>query len=209
MGKGNNIIPNGHFHKDWQKRVKTWFNQPARKERRRIARRNKALAIAPRPAAGRLRPQVRCQTFKYNTRLRQGRGFSLDELRAAGINKRYARSIGIAVDVRRRNKSVESLQLNVQRLKEYQGKLILFPKRLSKPAKGDATEEEMKLATQLKGKLLPLVDVKKPEKARAITEEERKVKCYDRLRQARAHQRLAGKRAKKAKEAGGDDPGKA
>lgn len=67
----------------------------------------------------------------------------------------------------------------------------------------------MKLATQLKGKLLPLVDVKKPEKARAITEEERKVKCYDRLRQARAHQRLAGKRAKKAKEAGGDDPGKA
>lgn len=56
---------------------------------------------------------------------------------------------------------------------------------------------------------MPLVDVKKPEKARAITEEERKVKCYDRLRQARAHQRLAGKRAKKAKEAGGDDPGKA
>lgn len=81
MGKGNNAIPNGHFHKDWQKHVKTWFNQPARKERRRTARRHKALAIAPRPAAGCLRPQVRCQTFKYNTRLREGRGFSLDELK--------------------------------------------------------------------------------------------------------------------------------
>uniref|UniRef100_A0A8C7AGH8 Large ribosomal subunit protein eL13 n=1 Tax=Neovison vison TaxID=452646 RepID=A0A8C7AGH8_NEOVI len=24
-----------HFHKDWQRRVATWFNQPARKIRRR------------------------------------------------------------------------------------------------------------------------------------------------------------------------------
>jgi len=208
MGKGNNAIPNGHFHKDWQKHVKTWFNQPARKERRRAARRVKALTIAPRPAAGCLRPQVRCQTFKYNTRLREGRGFSLDELKAAGINKKEARTIGISVDVRRRNKSVESLQLNVQRLKEYRNKLILFPKKLSKPNKGDATEEEMKLATQLKGKLLPRTAWVKPEKARAITDEERKVKVFDRLRQARAHKRLAGKRAKKAKEAGIEIPEK-
>jgi large subunit ribosomal protein L13e len=35
MVKHNNVIPNGHF-KGWQNYVKTWFNQPARKQRRRI-----------------------------------------------------------------------------------------------------------------------------------------------------------------------------
>ena len=25
--KRNNIVPNQHFHKDWQNYVKTWFNQ--------------------------------------------------------------------------------------------------------------------------------------------------------------------------------------
>jgi hypothetical protein len=34
--KHNNVIPNGHFKKGWQNYVKTWFNQPARKQRRRI-----------------------------------------------------------------------------------------------------------------------------------------------------------------------------
>ncbi|KTG47693.1 hypothetical protein cypCar_00019297 [Cyprinus carpio] len=45
----NGMILNPHFHKDWQKRVRTWFNQPARKIRRRKARQAKARRIAPRP----------------------------------------------------------------------------------------------------------------------------------------------------------------
>lgn len=60
-------------------------------------------------------------------------------MQAAGIRKREARTIGIAVDYRRQNKSVESLQQNVQRLKEYRAKLILFPKKMSKPRKEDAS----------------------------------------------------------------------
>jgi hypothetical protein len=36
MVKHNNVVPNGHFKKHWQNYVKTWFNQPARKKRRRI-----------------------------------------------------------------------------------------------------------------------------------------------------------------------------
>jgi large subunit ribosomal protein L13e len=36
MVKHNNVIPNGRFKKHWQNYVKTWFNQPARKQRRRI-----------------------------------------------------------------------------------------------------------------------------------------------------------------------------
>merc|ERR1711963_1189838 len=61
-------IPNGHFRKDWQRMVKTWFNQPMRKKRRRVAREAKAAAVAPRPVAGMLRPVVRCPTFKYNSK---------------------------------------------------------------------------------------------------------------------------------------------
>ena len=58
----------------------------------------------------------------------------------AGLNAGFARSIGIAVDHRRRNKSVESLQQNVQRLKEYRSKLILFPIHPNrKLKKGEAT----------------------------------------------------------------------
>lgn len=60
-------------------------------------------------------------------------------LQAAGIHKKTARTIGIAVDSRRRNRSTESLQANVQRLKEYRSKLILFPRKASAPKKGDST----------------------------------------------------------------------
>lgn len=81
MGKGNNMIPNGHFHKDWQRYVKCWFNQPARKYRRRQNRIKKAKAVAPRPAKGSLRPVVRCPTVRYHTKVRAGRGFTLDELK--------------------------------------------------------------------------------------------------------------------------------
>lgn len=74
-----------------------------------------------------LRPVVHCPTFRYHTKVRAGRGFTLAELKASGLNKKFARSIGVAVDPRRRNKSIESLQTNAQRLKEYRAKLILFP----------------------------------------------------------------------------------
>lgn len=60
-------------------------------------------------------------------------------MQAAGIHKKTARTIGISVDPRRRNRSTESLQANVQRLKEYRSKLILFPRKASAPKKGDST----------------------------------------------------------------------
>lgn len=60
-----------------------------------------------------LRPAVRCPTLKYNTKLRAGRGFTIEELKAAGIRKKEALSIGIPVDHRRKNRSVEGLEMNV------------------------------------------------------------------------------------------------
>ena len=156
--RGNKIIPNAHFRKHWQTRVKTWFNQPGQKKRRRVKRLRKAAAIAPRPSAGPLRPVVHCPTARYNIRIRAGRGFTLEELKViciamyvecvcssclvyvqqAGIPRKFAPTIGIAVDHRRRNRSLESVQVNSQRLKEYMSRLILFPRKSKRPMKGDS-----------------------------------------------------------------------
>ena len=79
--KRNGMIPNAHFKKHWQRRVRTWFDQPGKKKTRRLKRLKKAAEIAPRPAAGLLRPIVHCPTFKYNSRIRAGKGFTLEELK--------------------------------------------------------------------------------------------------------------------------------
>uniref|UniRef100_A0A452G913 60S ribosomal protein L13 n=1 Tax=Capra hircus TaxID=9925 RepID=A0A452G913_CAPHI len=176
----NGMILKPHFHKDWQRRVATWFNQPAGKIRRRKAGQAKAR-----------RPAVR-----DHRKVRAGRGFSLEELRVAGIHKKVARTFGISVDPRRRNKCTESRQANAQRLKEYCSKLILFPRKPSAPKKGDSSAEELKLATQLTGP---------KEKARVITEEGKNFKAFASLRIARANTRLFGIRAKRAKEAAEQD----
>jgi large subunit ribosomal protein L13e len=59
------------------------------------------------------------------------------------LTSQYAQTIGIAVDYRRKNRSEEGLNENVQRLKAYQSKLVLFPKASSKGKKiGKARKAE-------------------------------------------------------------------
>ena len=86
-----------------------------------------------------LRPAVRAPTVRYNRKLREGRGFTLAELKEAGVGRKEARGVGIVVDHRRRNLSEEGKALNVERLKAYKAKLIVFPRKASKPKKGDST----------------------------------------------------------------------
>ena len=100
---------------------------------------------------------------------------------------------------------MESLQRNVQRLKEYQSKLILFPVKSSKPRKGDATEEDIKKATQMEGHVMPVKQVVKRQRAMELTDDLKKFKAFNSIRQARAVARLWGIRAKKAREAEADD----
>ena len=197
MVKHNNEIPHQHWHKVCQQdHIRTWFNQPARKSRRRAARQAKAAAIAPRPVAGLLRPVVHPSTIKYNYKLRQGRGFTFLELKEAGINRKEARSIGIAVDHRRRNRSAESLQLNSQRLKEYKAKLIVFPRKRGKPKAGDADAAELEKAEQLKGPLVPMPAKAADEAPVTITDAMKSVEAYHKIRVLRADYRLFGVRQK-------------
>ncbi|XP_078182723.1 large ribosomal subunit protein eL13z-like [Carex rostrata] len=205
MVKHNNVIPNGHFKKHWQNYVRTWFNQPARKTRRRIARQKKAVQIFPRPTAGNLRPIVQCQTLKYNMKSRAGRGFSLEELKAAGISKKAARTIGIAVDHRRKNRSLEGLQANVQRLKTYNAKTVIYPRKNRKFKAGDSTPEELATATQVTGEYMPIVPEKRTVELVKVTDEMKSFKAYGKLRVERMNQRQIGARIKKAAEAEKDE----
>ncbi|KAG0172969.1 60S ribosomal protein L13 [Apophysomyces sp. BC1034] len=198
--KHNNQLPNQHFRKQWQRRVKTWFDQAGRKKSRRIARIQKATRVAPRPVDGLLRPIVRCPTQRYNMKLRAGRGFTFDELKEAGVARKEARSIGIAVDHRRRNKSQESLELNVQRLKAYKAKLIVFPRKAAAPKKGDSEAAEVASAVQFRGAILPIEQAAPAAEARAITAEEKKVNAFMKLRYARSAARTLGAREKRARD---------
>ncbi|KAK9696269.1 60S ribosomal protein L13 [Basidiobolus ranarum] len=108
-------------------------------------------------------------------------------------------TIGISVDHRRRNKSDESLNLNVQRLKAYKAKLIVFPKKAGKAKKGDSEATDVAEAKQLSGPVMPVTQVYKKEKARKVTDEEKSASAYATLRNVRSEQRYRGIREKRAK----------
>ena len=80
MVKHNNVIPNVHRRKHWQRNVKVWLNQAGRKHRRVVARRAKAADSGSRPVDS-LRPAVRCTTIRYNPRQRLGRGILIVKFR--------------------------------------------------------------------------------------------------------------------------------
>merc|ERR1711939_156432 len=204
MKHNNQIHSCRKFRKYWQRYVKTWFNQPARKASRRAARDKKAALVHPRPVAGAVRPVVHPPTVKYNSKVRVGRGFSLAELKAVKLGKLEARSLGIAVDPRRRNRSVNGKQANEQRLREYKANLVVFP-RNAKKAKGgwkaDASADETAVAQQVTAQV-----VMRPTKAaaagefRKITAEEAKANTTRSLKAAWNDARLVGYRAKRAQE---------
>jgi len=200
MVKHNNIIPNAHFRKDWQRFVRTWFDQPAQKERRRVAREARAKRIAPRPLE-KLRPAVRGQTVKYNRKVREGRGFTKAEVKAAGLSAKAAQSFGISIDKRRRNSSEESFKLNVKRIQQYKSKLVVFPRNGKKEKKGDTPVAQRGTAHAAGlAPVLPIKNVQPRFVARKITKEESSANVHATLRKTLLHQKLWGRREKRAKD---------
>ncbi|KAJ4378135.1 60S ribosomal protein L13 [Neocucurbitaria cava] len=201
--KHNQQIQKNHFHKDWQRYVRVHFDQPGKKKSRRNARVAKAAKVAPRPV-DLLRPVVRCPTIKYNRRVRPGRGFSLVELKAAGIPRKFARTIGISVDPRRQNLSEEGLKANVERLQEFRKRLILFPRRNGKTKQGDASAEDIKVAKDAEkivsstASVLPIKNVIEFEQG-PISDYKGEENAFRKLRDQRSEARLVGVREKRAK----------
>merc|ERR1711898_73057 len=178
------MVKHNHAIQKCHSRVKTWLEQPMRAKRRRLNRLTKAAKIAPRPVSGALRPAVHCPTVKYNRKVRFGRGFTLDELKAAGLGAKQAQSIGIAVDHRRKNRREESLQANVQRMK--------------KPKSGDASTEELSKVTQLSGAVQPIKKASPRCKAQKVDAKAKS--AYVTMRIARSDAKYIGVREKRAKE---------
>ena len=188
MVKHNNIVPNLHFHKKFLQssrgplHVKINLNQATRKKARRLARAKRAAAIAPRPTEL-LRPVVQCQTQRYSSKQRLGRGFTLAELKAAGLNPSYARSIGISVDHRRSNRCQESLDRNVARLTEYKKNLVVLKKADAVPADTHTT-----------GTIQPMVKPADEIVMESVTDEMKNFTAYTAIRLARQETRVAGQR---------------
>ena len=205
MVKHNNVLPNVHLRKHWQTNVKVWLNQAARKKRRLQARRAKAAANAPRPIDN-LRPLVNCTTIRYNHRQRNGRGFTLQEIKATGLGVQFARSIGISVDHRRKNKSQEGLERNRQRLLKYLNSLVLFPQNEKTPVTkakagilNDTPKENQNVNPDATVNSLPKLIKRVKPIGSALLDSAKKGKVYRTIRQEWNNQRNEGKRLKKAK----------
>ena len=123
-------------------------------------------------------------------------------LQAAGISKSYAPTIGISVDPRRANLSEEGLAANVERLKAYQARLIVFPKNNRKSKQKGPSKEELNVepTSSLRaafGVETPIVagfsEIKKSDIPKSTG-------AYKALRKARSDAKLVGVREKRAKE---------
>lgn len=125
-------------------------------------------------------------------------------IQAAGIPKLFAPTVGIAVDHRRRNLSEESLAANVERLKAYKARLIVFPRRSNKVKSTDTPKEERSAeTTQDLGSVFGIeqavapgfTEIKKNELPKSV-----EGGAYRLLRKARSDARLVGVRQKRADE---------
>merc|ERR1711935_244171 len=204
MVKHNNVIQSSHLRKHWMRRVKCFFNQPAHKKLRAQRRAAKAAAGGVAPVS-KLRPVVFGQTRKHGNKVKFGRGFSIEELQAAGLTMSFARSVGISCDHRRHNKNAETMAQNVERLTQYKAKLILFPKRTDQPKKGeinDSTADRLATAAQnTTDGVFVLPTSTRRCKVETITADMKNFRVYQKLRHERINRRYKGKRDKAAKEA--------
>lgn len=188
MVKHNNVVPNIHCHKKYLQssrgplKVKLALNQATRKKSRRLARAKKAAGSFPAPVQ-KLRPIVHCPTQKYSAKTRLGKGFTLEELKAAKVCAKYARTIGIAVDHRRNNKSEESLELNTNRLKTYLANLVILKKG-----------EDSTGMSQLKGAIQPIDHSRGEIEMQNVTNEIKSFKAYTTMRLAKKETKVAGYR---------------
>merc|ERR1712084_20851 len=156
------------------------------KLRRLRNRKAKAAAAFPRPIKS-LRPTVR--------------GFTKQELAAAGLSKIFAKTIGISVDHRRSNRSVEAKQANVARLKAYREKLVLLPKVAGKPKQGgkggvnDATADQLENVVQTNmRRTMPIVQDVKRQQGMEVTKEMNAFKAHRQTRQEWSNMKNFGKR---------------
>jgi len=113
------------------------------------------------------------------------------------------------VDPRRANLSQEPIAVNVERLKAYRARLILFPRKSGQHKTLDASKEDVKAAQEEHGKIIKhlgkVLPIENVSRAAAVGEVKRSEMgegtkdAYHTLRLARSDARLVGVREKRAK----------
>lgn len=83
---------------------------------------------------------------------------------------------------------------------EYKSKLVIFPRRISKPKKGDSPAEELKNVVQMSGEVMPIKSSKQDVEYVTLDDEAKSVKAYAKLRLERMNARMSGIRKKRAEE---------
>merc|ERR1711935_891997 len=120
----------------------------------------------------------------------------------AKIAPKLAPTIGISVDHRRRNRCTWGLQQNVNRLKLYKSKLLIFPRGSGKKCvkKGDTPRSELQnVAQNTLKEIIPIPKTVLRIKARKITDDEKEKSAYKILKKARTNKKYAGVKLTKAK----------
>ena len=96
-------------------------------------------------------------------------------------------------------------QLNKKRLEQYKAKLVLFPRKNSKPKHGDSPAADLAAATQHKGQfIMPIEKVEKEIEMVTVTDEMKNFGAYKKLRVERMNVRQVGPRIVKAIQAAKD-----
>jgi large subunit ribosomal protein L13e len=110
------------------------------------------------------------------------------------------------------NHSEEAFQLNVNRLKEYKNKLVIFPRNAAskKHKAGDSSAAKIASVTSQNTVVgvLPVKQVKVAQVARAITKDEKKATVTAILRKQLTDGKLWGQRIKKAADKAAADKAK-
>lgn len=113
------------------------------------------------------------------------------------------------MDPRRANLSQEPVAVNVERLKAYRARLILFPRKSGQHKTLDTSKEDVKAAQEEHGKIIKhlgkVLPIENVSRAAAVGEVKRSEMgegtkdAYRTLRLARSDARLVGVREKRAK----------
>lgn len=113
------------------------------------------------------------------------------------------------MDPRRANLSEETVAVNVERLKAYRARLILFPRKSGQHKTLDASKDDVKAAQEEHGKIIKhlgkVLPIENVSRRAAVGEVKRSEMgegtkdAYRTLRLARSDARLVGVREKRAK----------
>ena len=105
-------------------------------------------------------------------KLKKGKGFSFAELKAVNVKPSYAKTVGISVDPRRKNRTEEEFQRNVEILKDYMKNLVILPRDPKKQINGMTLKQLIEKVPQTSQKSKAVQEITDKVEFREVTEKD-------------------------------------